>query len=376
MTEHEWGTAPDGVAELAAAAGPERVAAAARFHGVTGCVYRSLAPVVDVARMTGLADDRRRSIDMHLRALGDLAAVSPALDQLGVPWLVMKGPVLAEGFYHHPDLRTYNDLDMVVPGAALGVVLAAVESHGATLLDRNWALLAELEVAELLLRLRHGTLLDLHWHLFNQAAVRRAAMVGASELFERSSTVSLGSLRVRTLHPVDAIVHVSAHGTLSGGHRLIWLKDVERAVATHRPNWDEVVTRARSWGVGPAVALALARSRSVLGAAVPAGVPEAMAGGRAYLAAGALADRLAPPARSSGNRSIALLVSRSARAETATTIAELLRRLGAVVTGLRLTLAAPANDMDPCSPRSPRHDAGSASDRQAFLDMAARQDGL
>lgn len=372
VTEHDWATAPDGVAELATAAGPERVAAAARFHGVTGCVYRSLAPVMEPASLTGLAEDRRRSVDRHVRALGDLAAVAPALDRLGVAWVVIKGPVLAEGYYQHPDLRSYKDLDVAVPGPALAAVLGVVEDHGATLLDRNWALLSEIGASELLLRLRHGTLLDLHWHLFNHPAVRQVAKVSPSDLSERARAVPVGSLQVRTLDPVDTLVHVSAHGTLSGGHRLLWLKDVERVVATDRPDWDEALARARAWGVGPAVGLALARARSVLGAAVPAGVPEAMAGGRSYLAAGVLADRLAPPARSSGSRSIAQLVSRSARAGTAATGAELLRRLVSVVTGPRLTLDGPVTDMDPASPHSPRHDAGSEADRRAYLDMAAR----
>lgn len=375
VTEHDWGTAPEGAAELAAVAGLDRVAAAARFHGVTGCVHRSLAPVLEPIALAALAADEHRAIDLHVRALGDLAGLSPVLNGLGARWLVVKGPVLAETYYSRPDLRTYNDLDVVVPGPALGAVLAAVEGAGATLLDRNWARLQELQVAELLLRLRYGTLLDLHWRLFNYPAVRRTFRTSLPELLERARPVSLGALVVSTLDPTDTLLHLSAHGTLSGGHRLVWLKDVERAIATDTADWDELVSRARSWGIGPAAALALARARSVLGAPVPDGVPEAVAGGRAYLAAGALADRLAPPARSRGNRSIALLVSRSARTATADTAAEMGRRLVAVVRGMDLSLSAPANDMDPASPRSPRHDPGSDVGRSAFLAAAALGNG-
>lgn len=302
-----------------------------------------------------------------LRAMGDLAHLAPALDGLGIPWLVIKGPVLAETYFARPDLRCYNDLDVVVPGRALGAVLAATDGAGGRLLDRNWPRLRELEVSELLLRLGHGTLLDLHWQLFNYPAVRRKSGVSLAELLERARPVRLGGTAVLTLDPTDTLLHVAAHGTLSGGNRLVWLKDVERVVATDTPDWDEVVDRARSWRIGPAVALALTRASRVLGAAVPAGVPEAMAEGRAYLAAGAIADRVAPPARSTGARSIAQLVSRSARQDTTATAVEIARRLAAVITGWRFSPGQPENDMDPASPRSPRHDTGSTADREAFL---------
>jgi len=368
VAEHDWAVAPEGVAELAARAGPERVTAAADFHGVSGCVHHTLAPVVAPGRFADLAAAHRGGIDRHLRALGDLARLAPALDALGVPWLVVKGPVLAELHYPRPDLRTYNDLDVVVPAGAMGDAMAAVEAQGGTLLDRNWPLLRELEVGEVLLRLPHGTLLDLHWHLFNVSAVRRTMRPPMAELLERARPVRLAGTAVHTLDALDTLVHLGAHGTLSGGHRLVWLKDLERVLAGDRPPWDDLVDRARAWGVGPAAALALSRARRVLGVAVPGGVPEAMAGGRAFLAAGAGADLLAPPARSNGNRSIGLLVSRSARADTASTAAELRRRLSAAaIPRGRPSLTPPANDMDPASPRSPRHDSGSEADRQAFF---------
>ena len=373
VTEHPWSAPPDGAAALAGVAGPGRIAAAARFHGVSGCVHHSLATLDGADRFAEVAADHAASIDLHLRAMGDLARLAPALDALGVPWLVVKGPVLAEEYYPRPDLRTYGDLDVVVPGSALGDVLDAVEGTGAHLLDRNWPLLRELRVGELLLRLRHGTLLDLHWHLFSQAAVRRATRAPLGGFLERARPVVLGGTRVSTLDPTDTLLHVGAHGTLSGGHRLVWLKDLERVVAAPAPQWDEAVARARALGIGPAVALALVRARRLLGAPVPPGVPEAMAGGRAFLVAGRLADRLAPPARTGGNRSIAQLVSRSARADTAATAAEVRRRVTAAVAGKgRYSLAPPLNDMDPASERSPRHDAGRPDEREAFLDDARR----
>ncbi len=374
VTEHDWATAPDGVAALADLAGPDRVAAAAEFHGVSGCVHHSLAPVVSAGRFAGLAAAHHRGVDRHVRALGDLAQLGPTLDALGVSWLVVKGPVLAELHYTRPDLRSYSDLDVVVPASAVGDVLTALGEQGATLLDRNWRLLRELQVGEVLLRLRHETLLDLHWHLFTGPAVRRTFRPSMAELAERARPARVGGTAIRTLDPLDTLVHLGAHATLSGGHRLVWLKDLERVIAGGA-NWDDLVARARSWGMGPAVALALSRARRVLAVPVPAGVPEAMAGGRAYLVAGGAVDLVAPPARSGGSRSIALLLSRSARAGTASTAIEFRRRLRAALPPrARLSLAPFAPDMDPTSLNSPRHDEGSDADRQEFLEAIAAEE--
>lgn len=374
VAEHDWSTPAPGVAGLLAGLDMDEVAAAARFHGVTGCVHHSLSGVVDARAAAALARDHRRGVDLHLRALGDLARLMPHLDELGGPWLVVKGPVLAETFYARPDLRSYSDLDLVVDGGSLERVLSAVERAGGRLISRNWALLRELRVGELLLRLHHGTLLDLHWHLVNDAGARRAFRVPTTELSGRARLVHLGPLQVPTLDPTDTLLHLGLHACVSGGDRLVWLKDVERAIATEVPTWDDLVRRARSWGVGPPVALTLVRARAVVGASVPDGVPEALAQGRTWLAMAAAAHRLAPPERSQGSRSLARMLSRSTRCDLASSAAELTRHLARAVTGAhRFSRTPPRPDMNPDSPASAHHAAGLPGDRQAFLDAVAAE---
>jgi hypothetical protein len=369
VAEHDWTEPLEGVARLADGLDLQAVAAAARFHGVTGCVVHSLGAAGGPAAGT-LAHDHQRGVDRHLRALGDLARLAPALDESGVAWIVVKGPVLAERYYARADLRAYNDVDLVVPATSFGRALAAVEAAGARLIDQNWPLLRELRVGELLLRLRHGTLLDLHWHLVNEAPVRDGLRLPMAEMTERARRVQVGPLQLPTLGPTDTLLHLGLHGCLSGGDRLVWLKDIDRAVATDPPCWEEVVGRAWRWGVGPAVA----RAVRVLGASVPEGVPEALAGGRAWLALSGAADRLTPPERSLGNRSLSRAVSRSSRRDLASSMAELARHLTAAVTGpdpFRRTVATP--DKDPESPASSYHDRGGAAERHAFLDAVAAE---
>lgn len=375
VTEHDWSVARPDAVEAASKVDLAAVIAAARFHGVVGCVHRSLVPAADRPGAAELVAAYHEGVDRHLRTLGDLAGLGRALDDAGVGWLVLKGPVLSEVVYPRADLRFYNDLDVLVRGRDLGVALSAVEAAGGELVDRNWPLLRELRVVEMLVRLRHGTLLDLHWHLLGDPEVRRRFAVPLGEIRERSRPVRLGTVDARTLDPVDTLLHLGLHATLSGGNRLVWLKDVERAVAAASPDWDEVAARARQWGAGPPVAVALARSAGVLAASVPTGVPEAVAGSRSWLVVAAAADRLSPVDRAGGGRSPSRIVSRATRGDTRSSAAELARRLRSAVSGAdRLARTPAAPDTDATSPRSARHPGGSAADRQAFLDAVAADD--
>ncbi|MFP5377557.1 MAG: nucleotidyltransferase family protein [Acidimicrobiia bacterium] len=374
VTEHDWSLPLPDAVEAASHLDLAVVAAAARFHGVSGCVYRSVLPLTGRPGAAGLVAGYHEGVDRHLRALGDLAVVGPSLDAAGLDWLVLKGPVLAEVVYPRADLRSYNDLDVLVPGRDLHAAVSAVEAAGGRVLERNWPLLKELGVGELLVRLRHGTLLDLHWQVINERRTRRRFDVPLADLHRRARPVRLGAVEARTPDATDTLLHLCLHASLSGGNRLVWLKDVERAVAAEPPAWEEVLDRARRWGVGPPVAIALARSAAVLGAAVPPDVPPALAGGRAWLRLASLADRLSPPERAHGDRSPSRIVSRASSRDAASSATELARRLLAAASdGRRLSRAPAGPDTDATSPRSTRHARGSEADRRAFLDAAAEE---
>ena len=60
---------------------------------------------------------------------------------------------------------------------------------------------------------------------------------------------SAGTLAA-TLDPVDTLITLASTPPASDGHRLMWYKDVERAVAVERPDLDELVRRGRAYRCG------------------------------------------------------------------------------------------------------------------------------
>ena len=140
----------------------------------------------------------------------------------------MKGPAIAERLYPSPDLRVYDDLDIVVAPADFSRAIDAFEASGLELLDRNWDLIRREGRGQLHLRLPLGTLADIHWHLLNREVVRNAFDVLVEPLFERARQIDLLGSPTRTLDPVDTLLHLGIHAALSGADRLLWLKDLER----------------------------------------------------------------------------------------------------------------------------------------------------
>ena len=327
VAEHDWSAPPAGIDDVVRGADLGDLAPLAAFHGVAGCVYHSLRDNPFVA--ADVADQLRatyhRALLTHLQILADLGDIAPVLDDLGVSWFVVKGPVLAETVYPRPDLRGYTDLDIVVRGGDLGRVLEALEHAGGEVLDTNWTLLADEMKGEVHVRIGRGTEVDVHWNLINQAELRPIFLLPMQALHERVQRVVLPGCTVATLDPVDTLLHLCLHSCTSGANRLVWLKDIEQTIRGSFP-WDEAVARSRAYRVGVVVAAMLLEARALIGSVVPDEVVGAFVQSRTWPAVISTAARLSHLERSSGRRSPLRLLARSTRTDTRSSAIALTRR--------------------------------------------------
>ena len=363
------------VVELVARVPPASLVEMAGYHRVPGVVYRAL---VDLGAYRDEFDHLRSAYQMaavgHGRCLVDLSAVVDLFEGLDHPWMVVKGPVLAALAYADPGARLYDDLDLVVSPSAMAEALNLVEEDGGRVHPVNWSKMTEHRRAELPIELGHGMLGDLHWHLLVTPGIRARFSWPMDEALDRRRTVDVDGVEVPTLDAVDGILYLCLHGSLSGGHLLVWLKDLDQMVDRESPDWDEVIRRARRTRTALVVALQLERARTVLGTAVPVWVSESLAGRAAWWRWWTSREQQMGMARWGGFAGTGRTFVSATSVSTGASVVQLLRSVpgDVVMPAVRKTRAGALGGGEE-SPELYRP-VGGAAERAAYLRMVADGD--
>ena len=246
------------------------------------CIKNRIAGVVcDRVGAANVLDDEHlhpllsAQANAQLRHLQTLRVVAEVAEALTVPWLVIKGPVLASHWYKS-GVRQYNDLDIVVHPADFGTATAELERLGFEVQTRNWDRYLEAQMAEIQFK-RDDLKIDLHWDLQPVGELRVEMLHDRARWLRRAMPVSLAGVEVQTLSPEDTLLHLCLHGALSGGDVLVYLTDV-RAVIDRGIDWDRFVRLAVTAGTPACVHGILDRAKRTVSADVPTRVLRVIAG--------------------------------------------------------------------------------------------------
>ena len=82
------------------------------------------------------------------------------LDAAGIPWVLVKGPALDLGVYPVPHLRSYVDVDVLVPPRHFRAGLDALTAAGWDHVVRNWVLARDVMASEITLDRAGGSVID------------------------------------------------------------------------------------------------------------------------------------------------------------------------------------------------------------------------
>jgi hypothetical protein len=365
------GTGPcqEDLKSLAERVGEDALVDFAIAQRVTGPASQTLCTVLAEGPRARLLSAAHKDIISNLSYLGLMVRLGAALRDAEVPWVVVKGPVLAELAYGGTP-RNYQDLDVVVPAEHFRRALEVMTIKGASVVDRNWDLVTADLRGQLHLVLGPD-LVDLHWHLVNLVNQRDRFAVPMADLFERRRQARVGTVTMSMLDPTDAVLHVALHAALAGGHQLGWLVDVERSVRNLNPDWVVLVERSHAWHTNLPVAVALNRAKEVLGAPVPADVLEELSPG----AAGRILVNSLRKWRSSGSLpgggSIGRALTRSLRDGYPATAAEVARSAYEMV---QRRFDPHEYWRDPDDPRNVLHSSGGVDGLEHYLERVSVTD--
>lgn len=296
---------------------------AAALHRISGTVLRGLEGVEHVpdAVRAALGSDAQRASLHHLLIAGALGEITAAFDALELRWVVMKGPEVASLLYPDAGDRTYADVDLLVDQRDYAPAMHVLEEFGYTHAIRNWALAEEMMAGQVTMK-SPTVSIDLHWHLHYSAEDRRQFALDPEAMIERCERRRVSGVVVPVFDPVDRLLTLAFHAARSGGHRLVWLKDVERSLTVESPDVDELIHRSRTARCGPPVGIILGRAAALLAAPVPQAVVDELTPGPVRVVDRWLSS-LTHPIQFHERNTITRAFTRSVRSSVSATVREI-----------------------------------------------------
>jgi hypothetical protein len=229
---------------------------------------------------------QRQSVLRACRQQRTLHEVAAALDSCGIPFILLKGPFLAEHVYRNPLVRTSCDLDVLVHPDDIPAACGALQSMGYRLAHGTAGRAsphssADGEPSGHELSCTHPDGLhfpiDLHWRLSDPGVYRAAT----SDVWAHTSMVQVAGTMVRVLELEATLVHLAAHAVVERPAHLWFSHFTDIAWFLARFGADcsgeRVRQVAREWKAEVYLDRALQVVGEVFGAAVPdhlAALPE------------------------------------------------------------------------------------------------------
>jgi hypothetical protein len=260
-----------------AAGGPDwiRFLTLALQHNVAGIAAAALAPLppdrVPAAVVASLAMHRRHIGERNRAALAEQRRLADALHTEGIPSLPLKGAWLGLRAYRDLTARPSQDLDFLVPAAAVAPMLPVLARCGydvATGLSPRQLQATIRDDCEFMFpRQDRRFVIEPHW-----AYVPRnlALQVDMDAVWHRHRPVTLDGTTLRTLAPEDEFAMLCIHGGKEEWSRLKWLADLAAfVVASPGIDWAVVAAHARAIGGRRIIALGVLLLHEVLAMRTP-----------------------------------------------------------------------------------------------------------
>jgi hypothetical protein len=213
----------------------------------------------------------RRNIVIYVT----IAEALVALQDDGIPRILLKGVYLAEQIYFDIGLRPMADLDLMVPRP---FVVQAIDSLKRAGFKSQGDYVEEVQDAlqhRAPLMTKNGLILELHWSLISPGGPLNQDITG---LWQRAVAVPLKKGSAQGLAPSDLLLHLCVHAAYSHGfnNRLYSLCDIAEVLTVKGStlDWQAFNIATELWKAQKGVYLTLRLAVELVGAKVP---PSALA---------------------------------------------------------------------------------------------------
>jgi len=237
----------------------------ASAHGVLLLVYHLFIEtnVEMPSFFTAAVQKSRDAAEMYA---AELESLLKQFAERGIEVLPLKGPVLAGALYGDVTMRSYNDLDLLVPRGnfrCAEVLLLDIgfvarpgdeEYHGRFL--------------------REGVMVELHFGFGTPPFFPADSFpFDANAVWSRARSETFRGLPIRVMSDDDLVLFLCLHGLKHGFSRLIWIMDIARALGRMRHcSAEELAQSARRQGLELALLIGCEMVRETLPQRLPRGI--------------------------------------------------------------------------------------------------------
>src|SRR5437016_2947007 len=199
-------------------------------HAVTPILYSVFR---DVPLPDGIATELRSafesSVQWSMAQSGELARLAALLDQHGVPFIALKGPLLSHYLYGELTTRSSGDIDLLVNRNDVLRTRELLAPRGYRIANTlHWnsdsACLRSRE-NEISFESPSGVSVDVHWRILPGYF---ASPFDGLDVWEASKAMTLAGRQVRTLSPEHLLILICSHSAKHAFERLGWICDIAR----------------------------------------------------------------------------------------------------------------------------------------------------
>ncbi len=261
----------------------EDIAPIVAGHGVVPLLYhrlRALGPDagIPVDVLQNLEGVYHSNVVRNMRLYHELGQVLAALQDAGIPVILLKGAHLAELVYGDIGLRSMGDVDILVKRPDVMRVGGKLIEMGYTPSRELWDQVVNTSYHHLPAFTKpNAAPVEVHWLLMNQidpsTRIISFFQIDIDELWGRAYPATIAGVRVSVLSPDDLLLHLCVHTSYQ--HKFCMglraLCDISKTIRNYESeiNWEQIQARAQQWGMGNCVYLTLYLARELLQADVP-----------------------------------------------------------------------------------------------------------
>jgi hypothetical protein len=212
----------------------------------------------------------REIVGRNLMMASELIRVVRRLEFGGIPALPYKGPVLALTAYGSLGLRSFDDLDLLVPRRHVRAAIRLMLADG---YRPVYELTPDQETAYLRSQCeyiveRDDVRVELHWEIVPRYF---SCSLDLDTLWVRAVPTVLAGATLRTLSLEDLLLVLCAHGSKHCWDRLEWIASFAEVVRRHPTmDWTDVRGGARRAGASRMLAVSLGLVRDLMEVELPA----------------------------------------------------------------------------------------------------------